>query len=220
MCIICVSPKGIRQPSAEEIRTMFKHNPDSAGYMVARGDSVEIHKGYETAEALLSDLSYEKFTDADVVVYHFRISTQGFNLAMSQPFPVTENTLKLKKLDTRSRYGIAHNGVLGAYSNGDKEYSDTALFIKALVAPQIRKSGITKQFVNLVKEETIGSRICILDADGRFYLTGKWIYEDGLYFSNGTYEKRYYEKTSYTGGYSGYYPYKFSLDDKRETVKA
>lgn len=216
MCIICVSPKGARQPSAEEIKTMFNHNPDSAGYMVARGNSVEIHKGYENAEALLSDLSYEKFTEADIVVYHFRISTQGFSLEMSQPFPVTENTLKLKKLDARSRYGIAHNGVLRAYSNGDKDYSDTALFIKALVAPQIRKLGITKQLVNLVKEETVGSRICLLDADGRFYLTGKWIYEDGLYFSNSSYEKRYYEKASY----SSYYPYKFSLDDKRETVKA
>lgn len=192
MCVICVSPYGVRQPDRETIRTMFKRNPDSAGYMVARDGVVEIHKGFKDAEELFRELDFEKFTEADVVVYHFRISTQAHTLAMSQPFPITEDETELKRLDSYSDYGLAHNGILYAWSNGDKVLSDTALFIKGLVAPEIEKNGITKRLVKTIREETKGSRICLLDAEGRFYLTGKWIFEDGLYFSNSTYEANYY----------------------------
>ena len=46
MCIICVSKSGVRQPDENTIRTMFRHNPHGAGYMVARDGRVIIHKGF------------------------------------------------------------------------------------------------------------------------------------------------------------------------------
>ena len=36
MCIICVSRKGIRQPSDKTIAAMYSRNPHGAGYMYAR----------------------------------------------------------------------------------------------------------------------------------------------------------------------------------------
>ena len=42
MCIICVSPKRVRQPNVTTIRRMFQNNPDGAGYMVARDGKVII----------------------------------------------------------------------------------------------------------------------------------------------------------------------------------
>ena len=46
MCIICVSPKGTRQPTRAQLKTMFFRNPHGAGYMYARDGIVHIHKGF------------------------------------------------------------------------------------------------------------------------------------------------------------------------------
>ena len=53
MCIICVSPARTRQPSISQIRTMFRNNPHGAGYMFARDDRVQIHKGFMDVDSFL-----------------------------------------------------------------------------------------------------------------------------------------------------------------------
>ena len=77
MCIICVSRSGVRQPGEAAIRAMFLNNPHGAGYMVARGGRVEIHKGFMNLGDYLRAIRAECFTLQDSVVYHFRISTQA-----------------------------------------------------------------------------------------------------------------------------------------------
>ena len=77
MCIICVSKSGVRQPGEATIRSMFLNNPHGAGYMVARGGRVEIHKGFMRLDEYLRAIRAECFTPQDSVVYHFRISTQA-----------------------------------------------------------------------------------------------------------------------------------------------
>ena len=42
MCVICVSNKGVAQPTNEQIIQMFNKNPDGAGYMYARNGLVYI----------------------------------------------------------------------------------------------------------------------------------------------------------------------------------
>ena len=51
MCIICVSPRKVRQPSLATIKTMFLRNPHGAGYMFARDGKVHISKGYMDVES-------------------------------------------------------------------------------------------------------------------------------------------------------------------------
>lgn len=180
MCVICVSGKGVRQPSEEMLRKMFEANPHSAGYMYARNGRVVIHKGYRAIEELMTDLDYERFTKSDVVIYHFRIATQANRQEMSQPFPITRDIEELEALDTVAELGIAHNGILSQTSNGDKELSDTAIYIRRFIAGR----EITDEFVENLAEDTVGSRLAILDGDGNFHLTGTWTYENGLYYSN------------------------------------
>lgn len=187
MCVICVSSKGARQPNEDEIRRMFRANPHSAGYMYSRNDQVVIHKGYSTVEELLSDLDYEQFTPSDVVVYHFRIATQSHRIEMSQPFPVTRDLNDLEALDTTTDIGLAHNGILSQTSNGDKDLSDTAIYIRRYIAGK----EITDDFVENLAEDTVGSRLAILNKDGEFRLTGSWSYENGLYFSNNNWRCSY-----------------------------
>lgn len=206
MCVICVSPAGVPQPDEKTIRLMFENNPDMAGYMVARKKSVEIHKGYVDVNDLLTDLHSEAFTSEDVVVYHFRISTQGYSINMSQPFPVTRNDVLLKRLDVSADMGVAHNGIISLTSNGNTEYSDTALYIRDYIAPRIQAGQtLTRGFVNTVENEA-GGRLAFLHKSGRVVLTGEWIYKGGLYYSNDTFRRK-----SWRANYTATNNYKFSF---------
>ena len=187
MCVICVSSKGAKQPSAENIRKMFEANPHSAGYMFPKDGKVEIHKGYRAIEELLWDLERENFTEQDVVIYHFRIATQAHRIEMSQPFPVTDNIEDLEALDIVADTGIAHNGILAQTSNGDKWLSDTAIYIRENIAGR----KITYEFVENLAEDTAGNRLAILEGNGNFHLTGTWTYENGLYYSNENWKHSY-----------------------------
>lgn len=141
MCIICVSPKGVRQPSVATIRTMFQRNPHGAGYMCIRDGKVFISKGYMNIEAFLDVLRHEHFTAEDAVVYHFRISTQaGVCPEMTHPFPLSSKRSDMKALDLFCRVGVAHNGIIRLTSDAqNKEYSDTAIFVTDYLADLIRK---------------------------------------------------------------------------------
>ena len=113
MCIICVSKSGVRQPTEQELYTMFVNNPHGAGYMVARHGMVTVSKGYMDFDEFLNAVRREHFTEKDSVVYHFRISTQaGVNPEMTHPFPLSNRLGRMKKLDTNCRIGVAHNGII------------------------------------------------------------------------------------------------------------
>ena len=67
MCVICASPKGVRQPAVSEIKRMFFRNPDGAGYMAARDGKVIIHKGFMRLDDFMNALKSEHFTARDSV---------------------------------------------------------------------------------------------------------------------------------------------------------
>lgn len=207
MCIICISKKGIEQPDELTIRTMFSRNPHGAGYMFARDGKVEIHKGFMDVEEFLRAVNKEKFTSDDVVVYHFRISTQGgVNREMCHPFPLTYQIEHTKDLDVLATIGVAHNGIIPLTSNlNDKEYSDTAHFIAEYMSEIIRKA---KDIRNAQLIKILGllaeSKLCLMDADGYVATTGEYITEtNGLMYSNSTYRpiKSYYRPKATRSGF-------------------
>ena len=187
MCVICISPAGVAQPSTSEICRMFHRNPHGAGYMVARNGHVEIHKGFKTLDDYLAALKAERFTDDDTVVYHFRISTQaGVNPAMTQPFPLSSQLEAMKALDLTCACGVAHNGIIPLTSDPDEHvYSDTALFIADYLSRWIRKSADLKrtQLLNLVGA-MIQSKMVILDGSGLYATIGNFYTDKGLLYSN------------------------------------
>lgn len=193
MCVICVSGKGARQPSKKEITNMFTNNYHGAGYMYCRDGHIEVKKGFDNLADYLDSLELERFTAEDVVVYHFRIATQARRFAMTQPFPLTDNVKKLEAWDSRAAFGVAHNGIIKLTSNGNPVLSDTALYIKDYLVPRIKKEADIPGLLDTIAEETPGSKIAILSGSGNYYLTGKWIYDDGLLFSNDSYEERAYK---------------------------
>lgn len=200
MCVICVSNKGVRQPNESELKEMFKRNPDGAGYMFVNEDGkVEIHKGFMTFDDFMMNVSYEDFTDDDVVIYHFRISTQGgVNPYMCHPFPLTKNIKQTKALDVICPVGITHNGIIPLTTNhNDHEYSDTAHFIAEYMTKVVHKPNDLKDaHIQRILSELAKSKLAILDGNGNVTIIGDFIHEtSGLLFSNSTYKsiKRDYE---------------------------
>ena len=193
MCVICVSKKGVRQPSAVQIRNMFENNPHGAGYMYARDGKVIIRKGFMHPDDFLSALESERFTEKDSVVYHFRISTQaGVNPAMTHPFPLSNQKRNMRALDISCRCGVAHNGIIRLTSDPDeKTYSDTALFITDYLTHILRKpadlrnQGVLEQIYALAQ-----SKFAIMDGGGYVATVGHFINENGLLFSNNSYMAR------------------------------
>ena len=190
MCIICVSKSGVRQPTVTELNTMFRNNPDGAGYMVARHGMVSISKGYMDFGEFLNAVRREHFTERDSVVYHFRISTQaGVNPEMTHPFPLSNRLERMEKLDTTCRIGVAHNGVIRLTADPDnRRYSDTALFITQYLRVLIqRREDLRDRRVLDTVWNLAQSKFDIMDGGGYVATVGEFLNQDGLLFSNASY---------------------------------
>ena len=145
---------------------MFSRNPDGAGFMVARNGKVEIHKGFMEFGEFINAVNSMNFTDDDVIVYHFRISTQGgVNREMCQPFGQTRHITETKALDVLANVGIAHNGIIPMTTDHrDKEYSDTAHFVAEYLPWMVRTpKDIKNPFILDCIEEIINSKMVLMD---------------------------------------------------------
>ena len=207
MCIIAVSRKGAKQPTLQQLAIMFAHNPHGAGYMTARDGKVIIHKGFLVWEDFQKAIEQEHFTKADPVVYHFRISTQaGVNPAMTHPFPLTSNPEMTEKLDVSCPVGLAHNGIIRLTSDStEKRYSDTSIFITRYMSKLIRnKADVRNQAIHQMIDTLTESKWAIMDGTGLIVTIGRYIPDDGILFSNSSYQYYYYQDLggkSYEGNY-------------------
>lgn len=200
MCIIAISEKGVRQPNENEIRTMFRRNPDGAGYMYIEDGRVVIKKGFMHLGDLLDSLKEDAFTEDDVVVYHFRISTQaGVQDTMTQPFPWSPELWDMKILWLSCSLGICHNGIIRLTTNRfDREYSDTARFIAEYLVDIITKPSDLKDEAKLKEVYDLAqSKLCFLDSSGYVATVGNFITDEdsGIIYSNDSYKKPRYEFT-------------------------
>jgi predicted glutamine amidotransferase len=216
MCIIAYKPTGVDMPSKSILETMYRNNPDGAGYMYIDGDKVRIKKGFMTFDSFFSSLSaYSSIWKYTPFVLHFRISTQaGINPQCTHPFPLSPDMGELKRLRCKSDVGIAHNGIISLTSSYSKDitYSDTMEFITEYLSLLIQNLKYWKSPATLeVIEKLAGSKLAILDKTGHCELIGKFIEDNGIFYSNDTYE-------DYTSIYSGYdWDYYDSYDYSKPT---
>ena len=209
MCVIAVSPKGIRQPNESDLHSMWTTNPHGGGYMVARNGRVEIHKGFMTWDEFIRSVRSEKFTKNDSVVYHFRIATQGgINPEMSHPFPITDKDKYLKGLDIYCPVGIAHNGIIPLTTTvNETTLSDTALFIKKYLINLIRcPQDIHNYNIQKMIEELGKSKFALMDSDGNIVTIGKFYDDNGIMLSN----------TNHWFDWTAYYTEYYAKGDKKK----
>lgn len=209
MCIIIAKDKIGRLPKEEELKNAFEYNDDGAGFMYVDNGKVVIDKGYMTFESFMKHYKtllkkYNDFKNKSLVI-HCRIGTSGRNTkGNTHPYPITNKVKKLKNIHlSREDIGIAHNGIIHGYGtatglNDTQEYISKYLF------------QLYKHYKDFYKnkdmlyqmEKATNSKFAILDNSDTIYYVGEFIDDNGLNFSNSTYEKSYY---SYNYGYNYWY---------------
>ncbi len=194
MCVIAYKPRDARFPSRETLRCCWDGNRDGAGYMLAADGKVLIRKGFMDFESLMDALDAEraKHGDGHPYVIHFRIQTQGgVRRDCCHPFPISRDMDDLRLLRCKADIGVAHNGVIALTSEGmgsKATYSDTMSFITDYLSLIVKDTGWhrDRDKVELV-DRLCGGRLAILGKDGHCELVGKWIKDQGIYYSNASY---------------------------------
>lgn len=212
MCVICVKARGVKFPSKEYLSNCFENNSDGAGFMFVKDGSVVIRKGFGTFDKFYSALDRARADVGDKApfVMHFRIATQGFDLSMTHPFPLSDDINKLRYRKCKCPIGVAHNGIISLTSDGAKDYSDTMKFITDYLSGIIRNFSWRKdkRIRNTIEALIKGSRLALLDKYGNTDVLGDgWVQEDDVLYSNSSYKnsyRKYKYSPTYNLGYRGY----------------
>jgi len=212
MCIIAAKPAGKTMPKDKYINNMFNNNDDGAGLMYALDGKVHIEKGFMEKSDFLGKLKEldEKYGLTSLpLVMHFRITTHGGTKPENcHPFPVTDSIGMLQKLKCITDIGVAHNGVIDIRVR-NKNISDTMEYIAGQLAPLKRAVPSfykNKDLMQMVYN-AIDSKMCILNSKGEMFFVGDFREEDGIKYSNGSYQydMTYRNYPCSTYGYANYY---------------
>lgn len=239
MCIIVSKSIGIEPPSKRTLMNCFNYNSDGAGFMIALNNEVLINKGFMSFDdfwkAYNEFLTTLKVNAKDVaIVYHFRITTQGgVKQGLTHPYPITSSYDDMRLLRAKCKIALAHNGIIQAYTaareydhktktfkDNHLDYNDTMTFIKKCVNVVLRgdvallKDKATCELLG----EVAKSKLAILDHTGHIALIGHFIEDNGIFYSNTTYQER-----KILNNYYGHYHYENiggSKKQKKNTKKA
>lgn len=186
MCVIAFSPKGNDMPTEEQIKSMFKKNPDGAGYAWEEGDTVKFKKGFMNVDDLLEDLGpLSQWKDKNIAM-HFRIGTAGKNdKKTTHPFPISNNFGELRKLQGEGPV-LFHNGVISGLGGIiDPLASDTQDFVAGVASKLLTRPNKPTKVTEAVVESVIGSsRLLLMYGKGKIVKFGDWKEKDGNQYSN------------------------------------
>jgi len=187
MCIILYKPANANFPAISTIKTCFENNPDGAGLLIFENQKAKIEKGLMTFNDLKKALKRNKLNNDSHFAIHFRIATSGkVNQKNCHPFPISSNEKALQKLNGVTSQAIMHNGVIG---KGEGNLSDTQVFTRDtlnLLSPYFHDECIRDHIENL-----LGSDRMLIFSDGKIYLLNHWIIDQGIYYSNDSFEYKY-----------------------------
>ena len=218
MCVIVFSPKGVAPPTDEQIKKMWEHNPDGAGYAyVGRGGKVVYRKGFMKLEDLLKDLGdTERFRNTNFAI-HFRIGTSGKKDEKTcHPFPLSTNFGDLRKTSGNVDSVLFHNGILSGGGLANPLSSDTQDFVIAMT-PLLAKYNKSKARDYFIGELVSGNRLLILYKNNAFKMFGDWKKDGDLWVSNLNYKDEY---KWYGSGYYDWHNYMYYGDDDQAPLPA
>lgn len=195
MCIIAAKASGVAMPDRKTIRRMWDANPDGAGIMYIEKGCVRIEKGfmkYKSFAKKLDQLEHRLDMTQTPVVMHFRITTHGGTRPENcHPFPITDSIGALKKTQSSSDIGVAHNGIIPITPR--KDISDTMEYIASQLAPL--KRALPRFYENknamLLIKNAIDSKMAFLTKEGKIYTVGDFNEHNGILYSNYSYDEHY-----------------------------
>ena len=207
MCIAVYKPAGQKMPSKKIFSNCFSSNNDGAGFMFPYDGKVHYEKGFMSFTAFKKGLKaaikkYGIDTKDAPMVFHFRIQSQGgVKPELTHPFPVCRSYDQMRKLTGDVDLCCVHNGIIDFASSFKAiDYSDTMEFIKEIAFPLTYKKETTyyknKTLMDMMRYLLSGNRFAIMDKTGHVELIGAWIEDNGIFYSNTSYEGHYFTKTS------------------------
>lgn len=206
MCIIADKPAGVEMLSDEDIKHMFTHNPDGAGFAiqgwfehivynkktgqeeVRRRFEVHYQKGFMNVDDLIEALGpKEKLKDYRVVI-HCRIKTSGNSDApTTHPFPLSSCYGDLKKTEGDGAV-LFHNGVFqGLGGIIDKRSSDTQDFVVGIANRLLSVPNHISKISQVIAKKVAGEcRVLILYPNPKYpdFRLGTWHDNKGVHYSN------------------------------------
>ena len=191
MCVICYKPAGKQFPSKVKIKTMFKNNPNGAGFMYSDGQNVYIQKGFMTLGDFNSALNKVKEHTEYPFVLHFRITTNGgTSKGLTHPFPLSSDIKELTATSFTTDVGIAHNGIIPMTAYATKGVSDTAEFIRRYMTKLIHSADDIDADVLDIIETCIESKMVIMNSYGDVDIIGDFVEDgNGILYSNTSFQK-------------------------------
>lgn len=191
MCIIAIKPRGKEFMEEDVIRTMFRNNPDGAGFCYADKAKVVIKKGYMDVDSFIEAIKHIPNHKDKNVVLHFRIGTAGSNSKGNcHPYPISHKVEDLKATQINTELGIVHNGIIPIKADKEHDMNDTQTYIRDNLWARYTKNKYfykNEKIQNKIKNE-INSKMVFLDNNGDFYLVGDFIGTvAGYIYSNDTY---------------------------------
>lgn len=205
MCIIALSPAGVELPDEEDIKHMFRRNPDGAGFAI-QGDidgdgvfKVKYQKGFMNVDDFIEALGpRDKLKDFNVAM-HFRIKTHGnVDKGTTHPFPLSNQYNDLRQTEGRGPV-LFHNGTfsgLGGKSHPDA--SDTQDFVIGVAMKYLHGARMPGAVAQAVVNQIAGAcRVLIMYEKENFPLLklGQWYEHKGNWYSN----MGYRDETTYGG---------------------
>ena len=208
MCIIAAKPQGVKPPSMDVFEECFSNNAHGAGFMILRpgAKTIDLQKGFMKFKDFKKAFYKANVTEDDQAVFHFRISTSGLiDQGNCHPYIVSDKDSQLRQTKARVRgMAFAHNGVISELNGVDKKLNDTQLFAKWYLSDPVLMDNIfeSNTLQDLVEGYIGSSKFAIMQPGKTMLLLGKFIEDDGMLYSNSTYEKPKY--TNYGYGYGGW----------------
>lgn len=178
MCVICIKKKGVRFPSVKEVKAMCDNNPDGFSLIVQHGrqkpsiyKSLDENKFIKFYKKVINDWDYR---DTSLFI-HARIKTHG--------------TMRIENCHGWKENGLifAHNGILSITNRDDLTDSET--YFRDIFSPAYKIGGwdMGEKTINAI----IGSsKFVFMDDSGEIHHYGNYIEDDGLLFSNTSYQPR------------------------------
>lgn len=222
MCIIVVKDKKTELPKEEYLKNCFENNPDGAGFMYTKHNKVIVDKGYMTYSKFLKRYKKlcKKFNNFEnkALIMHFRIGTAGTNSKENtHPYTMTDSISQLHKTYIKTDLGMVHNGIISDYNPSEAEkkmdINDTQNFIIKYLYPLYShyRDFYKNEYIMQGLEDITKSKLAFLDKNDIISLVGEFEKdENGVLYSNSTYNKSWYNLYYYD------YPLTKSYSDEKE----
>lgn len=185
MCIIAVKPASKEMFKDSVIKQMFLRNRDGAGVMWTENETVHFKKGFMTVRDVL-DFIHSRNWDGVPVVLHFRIGTAGPNNKLNcHPYPIWQEN----RLEGECDLCMAHNGILSQYNpKVGSKINDTQEFVNKCLSNLPEGFLESKGIRHLIRKVIGTSRLCFLSKTGKITRFGRWVEDNGYFFSNESYK--------------------------------